>query len=461
MSLVWHIHILCNSGNLACIASQQLAETGQAASVFHTPPPSDLLLLIRVRLIMSTGTRPVVQYNHNEGRGIFNVVRGDQQFTTTLVINMNAPATMASRNDEATPAMEPYGRAITCLTDVFGLLDHLPRTPSVTSLRGEVRGFLPVVACVAKTMEIIRDTCPQLLAHAFFADMESQAFKYTEGLEEMKVDIARFSSDLGRRMESTLWREILLLVFSRRRWTPLCQRVKRYIQSNRNSLEYFLYFFSIHCRRLVQEKYREIGDLIQYAGLEPIPPMHQPEVRTIWVRAPVGTDIFAIPLDLCTSWKDLKLVIHRYCDDGPGGEYIQRNDWAMVELTANNIINKSGSIRQAVKPGMRFDVGIIIKLPPALKWRTCPQCGCNNRGSRPSNGWIQCSDCDKSFLSVFSLSGSQRAPQIAADHQEPYPTSSRSTRELRDPGTHPRTLFNRTLALNRRWPSWFIDVIGI
>ncbi|KAG9227502.1 hypothetical protein CCMSSC00406_0000852 [Pleurotus cornucopiae] len=191
---------------------------------------------------MSPGAPPIV-YNHNEGRGIFNVVRGDQQFTTTLVMNLMAPA-MSSVDGEAVPVMEPYGHAITYLQDIFVLLDHLPRTSSVVSLRDEVRGFLPVVACVAKTTEIIRDTCPQLLAHAFFADMENQAFKYTEGLEEMKVDITRFASDLGKRMESTLWREILLLIFSRRRWTPLCQRVKRYIQSNRSSLEHFLYFFS-------------------------------------------------------------------------------------------------------------------------------------------------------------------------------------------------------------------------
>lgn len=53
----------------------------------------------------------------------------------------------------------------------------------------------------------------------------------------------------------------------------------------------------------MREKYRELGNLIQSAGLGSIPPIHQPEIRTIWVRAPVGTDIYAIPLDLCTSWK--------------------------------------------------------------------------------------------------------------------------------------------------------------
>ncbi|KAF7422644.1 hypothetical protein PC9H_010800 [Pleurotus ostreatus] len=399
---------------------------------------------------MSPGAPPIV-YNHNEGRGIFNVVRGDQQFTTTLVMNLMAPA-MSSVDGEAVPVMEPYGHAITYLQDIFVLLDHLPRTSSVVSLRDEVRGFLPVVACVAKTTEIIRDTCPQLLAHAFFADMENQAFKYTEGLEEMKVDITRFASDLGKRMESTLWREILLLIFSRRRWTPLCQRVKRYIQSNRSSLEHFLYFFSA---RLVREKYRELGNLIQSAGLGSIPPIHQPEIRTIWVRAPVGTDIYAIPLDLCTSWKDFKLVIHRYCDDGPGGEYIQRNDWAMVELAANNIINKSGVLRKFLKPGMRFDVGIIIKLPPALKWRTCPL-----RRMSSSKG------CDKSFLSVFSMSASKR-PDLSAENFQNSSgydigqPSRASPRSRRDAEMYPRTKFNRTLALNRRWPSWFIDVIGI
>lgn len=82
------------------------------------------------------------------------------------------------------------------------------------------------------------------------------------------------------------------------------------------------------------------------------------------------------------------MVIHQCCKEGPEVEYINQGNWAIVHVVDNIVIDQRSFIG-VLKPEMRFDIGIIVKLMSVmLRAAQCPQCGHVNGGNPSKDGWI-------------------------------------------------------------------------
>ncbi|KAF9489363.1 hypothetical protein BDN71DRAFT_1456273 [Pleurotus eryngii] len=129
--------------------------------------------------------------NINYGRGIFNHVAGSQTFTMNVAFNVLGKP--AFQHNDTISLVEPYRSAIDSLFEIIRLLEGLPQNLAVLMLREEVRGFVPVLICVAKAMEVIRRVSPQFATHTFFLNMVRQAQEYGRCLKELKRDTADIS----------------------------------------------------------------------------------------------------------------------------------------------------------------------------------------------------------------------------------------------------------------------------
>ncbi|KAJ8690082.1 hypothetical protein PTI98_012920 [Pleurotus ostreatus] len=92
---------------------------------------------------------PVQYHNHNQGRGMFNHIHGNQE------INVNISM------------------------DIAKVLSELPQSRILLG-REQVEGFLKIVGCAAKAKEIIRRNrnALRLDVMTFLSDVEDQARKY-------------------------------------------------------------------------------------------------------------------------------------------------------------------------------------------------------------------------------------------------------------------------------------------
>lgn len=176
--------------------------------------------------------------NINYGRGIFNHVVGSQTFTMNVAFNVLGKP--AFQHNDTISLIEPYQSAIDSLFEILRLLEGLPQNLAVSMLREEVSGFVPVLICVAKAMEVIRCVSPQFATHTFFLNMDHQAQEYGGCLKELKVDISEYMVHLSDIMLSSMIRQIFLLVFPPHRWLPLSRRIRECIQANQMLLEKFL-----------------------------------------------------------------------------------------------------------------------------------------------------------------------------------------------------------------------------
>ncbi|KAF4580316.1 hypothetical protein EYR38_003207 [Pleurotus pulmonarius] len=157
----------------------------------------------------------VNQSNINYGGGVFNTVNGTQNFTTNITWNLHNGSTP---NTASLPLIELYQSAIGAAFDILRLLERLPETSAVSTIRNEVEGFVPALICVAKAMEIIRRVSPLFATHTFFANMDSQAIDCGRRLKELKTDIHEYSVHLGDIMLSST--DFALVVFQHFRSGP-------------------------------------------------------------------------------------------------------------------------------------------------------------------------------------------------------------------------------------------------
>ncbi|KAL4258223.1 hypothetical protein AB1N83_013220 [Pleurotus pulmonarius] len=150
--------------------------------------------------------------------------------------------------------------------------------------------------------------------------------------------------------------------------------------------------------------------------------LHNPSVDTIWVREPTGLRWFSIPLTFCETWEGFSTVIYEYCRNGPEIEYIRQGDWAIVCDTDNSIIDQT-RFTSVLKPEMRFDIGVIVRIASLLAG-TCPQCGHQNDVSNPVDRWVHCSniECANLFRTVF------KPPPEAPDNKPRERSATKSIR---------------------------------
>lgn len=199
---------------------------------------------------------------------------------------------------------------------------------------------------------------------------------------------------------------------------------------------------------------------------------HHLTLEAIWIREPTGIEMYSIPLSFCKTWGDFQKVIYQCFKDTKAVKYIYQGKWAIVPEGDNTIIDQTSST-SLLKPGKRFDIGVIVELLSARTSRTCPQCGHYNKDSTPVAGWIQCTDieCQKQFRiffdPLFKVSKENRverdvrrqkndgrhrnAPEDKGRNVTPVEVEmiqSTDIREIRLPeeSPYPRTKFNRILA---------------
>ncbi|KAF9489351.1 hypothetical protein BDN71DRAFT_329084 [Pleurotus eryngii] len=132
--------------------------------------------------------------------------------------------------------------------------------------------------------------------------------------------------------------------------------------------------------------------------------------------------MYAIPLSLCTTWWDVRLMIGQYFREGPVSRYIRRGHWKMVRVDDNRVMQPR-SFANAMKPEAIFDIGIVlhrlkrkdITCPQGgqdlhqLKREdiNCPQCGQDNSENMVSTeGWVRCynAKCRTLFHSAVTIS---------------------------------------------------------
>ncbi|KAF9489350.1 hypothetical protein BDN71DRAFT_329134 [Pleurotus eryngii] len=96
----------------------------------------------------------IIQYhNHNHGRGVVNHVQGNQQIHMNISLNCNPESSLLC---DTFPVIEPYQTAVESLVDITQVLSELPRSRTVLTQREQLEGFLKMIVCAAKAMEIIR-----------------------------------------------------------------------------------------------------------------------------------------------------------------------------------------------------------------------------------------------------------------------------------------------------------------
>ncbi|KAF9496247.1 hypothetical protein BDN71DRAFT_1505943 [Pleurotus eryngii] len=354
----------------------------------------------------------VVHYhNHNQGRGIFNHIHGNQQIHMNISLNCNPESSILC---DTFPVIEPYQTAVKSLVDIIQVLLELPPSSTVTQ-REQLEGFLKMIVCAAKAMEIIRGNSPQLETMTFFSNVDRQARKFGTSLEQLRVDIGEFRDQILEQMETGTG--------ATHDWPSLRTRLGTLIQDNQVPLEELLsILLSPRYQRILVDKYGELRDLVAHSGLIPKFDIRHPEVHTIWIQDPVGCNMYAIPLSLCTTWRDVRLMVGQYFREGPVSRYIRRGDWKMVRVDDNRVM-KARSFVDAMKPEAIFDIGIVlhqlkqkdITCPQGgqdlhqLKQEdiNCPQCGQDYSENMVSTeGWVRCSNtkCRTLFHSADTIS---------------------------------------------------------
>lgn len=366
--------------------------------------------------------------NINYGSGILNNVAGNQIFSMNIAFNVQGKP--AFQHNDTFSLIEPYQSAVDSLFRIIPLLDRFPPNPSISMLREEVGGFVPVLTCVAKAMEIIRRAFPQFSTHTFFTSMDSQAIECGMRLKELKADVYEYSVHIDDILLSSRIRQIFLLVFPPHRWRPLSRRIRECIQANQTLLEQFLHLLvNPTWRRILGEEHAELRHLITTAGLTSETTIRHLNVQTIWIREPAGTNFYAIPLTLCGSWRDFGLVVYQYFKHGPEGSYIRRGSWELVHVDENRAIDES-SFTSMLKPEATFDIGIILQLI-AKSPCTCPQCGHDN-SCTAADVWVSClnPECASMFRSVLNTTTHSFNTSDYLDGEVPRPYARTNFRRV-------------------------------
>ncbi|KAF4584861.1 hypothetical protein EYR40_001680 [Pleurotus pulmonarius] len=327
-------------------------------------------------------------HNDNHGHGIFNHVHGNQDTHMSIVFNLNGrPPTL----NDVPSVIEPYQSAIRSLFDILLALRKLHETPSVLALQQQVKSFIPIVACVAKAVETVRRISPRFATHTLFFEIDNQALQYGKSLKQLHLDIREFHLHFSDLMESGVLRGIFLRIFATHRWPSLSRRIQLLIAQNQASLERRLQLLvDPRWCTIVGDAHGELGHLLAHAGIASETRIRHLEVQTIWIQAPTGPAMYAVPLSFCTSWRDITLVVHQYFQAGPESHYICRGDWEMVHVDDNRVLEER-SFADALKPEAVFDIGIIVSRCLTQSRYTCPQCSAVNykNTSRFTNKWIR------------------------------------------------------------------------
>ncbi|KAF4580312.1 hypothetical protein EYR38_003199 [Pleurotus pulmonarius] len=155
-------------------------------------------------------------------------------------------------------------------------------------------------------------------------------------------------------------------------------------------------------RRIIGDKDGELTRLVTSAGLPPSLDIRDLEVPTIFIQAATGSDVYAVPLNLCTSLQDIALIISQYCQDRPESHYIYSGAWELVCVDDNKLIKGTGTM----KPGAFFDIGIVVEqlIKPQADdlmefiGGNCPQCGQHHEDTHDTT-WVRCSNvaCGRLF----------------------------------------------------------------
>lgn len=238
-------------------------------------------------------------HNDNHGHGIFNHVHGNQDTHMSIVFNLNDRPPILN---DVPSVIEPYQSAIGSLFDTLLALRKLHETPSVLALQQQVKSFIPIVACVAKAVETVRRISPRFATHTLFFEIDNQALQYGKSLKQLHLDIREFHLHFSNLMESGVLRGIFLRIFATHRWPSLSRRIQLLIEQNQVSLEWRLQLLvNPKWCTIVGDAHGELGHLLAHAGISSETRIRHLEVQTIWIQAPTGPAMYAVPLSFCTS----------------------------------------------------------------------------------------------------------------------------------------------------------------
>lgn len=345
-------------------------------------------------------------FNNNYGSGAFYQVNGVQNIYYCAHTIPGGSVEARSIPEEAhevtlTPrarGLEPYETIIGLLAlirqQLSSLLNHSPsdNDNTITHVYVEIEKLEPLVRCVATIILEIGNVSPVFVSLSIFSDTQRQAFNHIGFLNQLHDTLGGFllHPDRSQAIGNFTHEWSSLSPFVRERFR-LCQ------------VEMTQFMRVIIASRVVEVfglEHRGLGEIM--TNLPCAWDLHHPRVDTIWVREPVGTNWYIIPLRFCETWKDFATVIHQYCRNGPEAEYIHKGNWAMIH---NYVILHPTNFTDFLKPEMKFDIGIVVESVSAML-RICPQCGHNNRGGTSMVGWIQCSgaECHNSFCIVYDIS---------------------------------------------------------
>ncbi|KAG5220244.1 hypothetical protein IMY05_C4639000300 [Salix suchowensis] len=248
--------------------------------------------------MLHTLTAPTVvhYHNHNQGRGIFNHIHGNQQIHMNISLNCNPESSLLC---DTFPVIEPYQTAVKSLVDIIQVLLELPPSSTVTQ-REQLEGFLKMIVCAAKAMEIIRGNSPQLETMTFFSNVDRQARKFGKSLEQLRVDIGEFRDQILEQMETGTG--------ATHDWPSLRTRLGTLIQTIKVIPKFDIRHFEVHTIWIRTRWMQYVRNTIE--------PLHYLASESIHLAV--------IQLPSSTNPQDVRLMIGQYFREGPVSRYIRR-----------------------------------------------------------------------------------------------------------------------------------------
>ncbi|KAJ8514287.1 hypothetical protein ONZ45_g8150 [Pleurotus djamor] len=345
--------------------------------------------------------------NHNYADGIINNVAGEQRnysFNQGALI-LFAPQPIAGQTISAHIPSDSNHRYTDVLFSISTLCEQLcdlmrqPFSPGffLQAVADDLRDFARTIVLAAKALDII-DSIPGRLKYLKrFKDVPNFLRSHNTRLQELRGEIESYNNHIIQlNAPPGFWTGLMLYVYAYYGWDRLSSEIGGFVKESQRVLENLMGLLSSHhWRSLVPEYHgKQLEQLVLDAGLTPTVGIYHIQMQKILVRDHIGRYL-PIPLEFCTSWADLGIIINHFCQGVEGSELILRNDWELIEPSAGTVV-KPSQFNAVIKPDLELEMSVVLNRLLSTLF-ACPGCGYDNPRQESADGWITCYKCDKTF----------------------------------------------------------------